>query len=315
MTYILQPYDDALREILDHGERVKNRTGVDTLAICGMQKRYRIDTHFPLLTKRKVWPKSVFAELVWMLSGSTCVKDLQALGCNFWNPWVDEKFEKKHGYGEGCLGPVYGFQLRHFGGYYGNGLGGQSAVWWFSYLVPSSWKYDSHKNLNNFMGSNLYGMGGFDQIDYMIRELRLNPTSRRILFSMWNPRELSKQKLPPCHILFKLTVRGNKLSGHLFQRSADFAAGIPANISFYSALIYMFAQQTGYKAHELVHTTDDSHIYVNQINAVETYLGRSKRDSPVLELKKAKDIYSYMPDDFVVKDYNPDKPIQIPVEV
>src|SRR5690606_31689355 len=109
-----------------------------------------IDKHFPLLTKRRVWPKAVFAELLWMLSGSTCNKDLQALGCDFWTPWVDPALEKKHGYAEGCFGPVYGFQLRHFGGFYGNGIGGDAAVWCFSLTPPKTWDFEKQRRRRTF---------------------------------------------------------------------------------------------------------------------------------------------------------------------
>ena len=303
MTYLLKPYDEALQEILEYGVKKENRTGVDTLAIFGMQKRYRIDKHFPLLTKRKVWPKAIFAELIWMLSGSTNNNDLKALGADFWTPWVDEEFEKKHGFAPGCLGPVYGFQLRHFGGYYGNGNRNKPSIW------ETIRAYIAHETPRQ------YGNYGFDQVQYMMDLLKENPNSRRILWSMWNPSDLDKMKLPPCHYSFQLFVHDDKLSGHLTQRSCDFPVGVPANIQFYSALIYMFAQQTGYKPHEFVHTTVDAHIYVRQIEAVERYLGRPTPDSPTLELNEADDIFSYKVDDFQIKDYKPEKPIKISVEV
>ena len=91
----MQPYDDALREILENGvKRTNQRTGIKTLSIFGMQKRYRLDTdRFPIVTKRKVWPKSVFSELLWFISGSTNNQTLKDFGCNFWTPWVDEEFD------------------------------------------------------------------------------------------------------------------------------------------------------------------------------------------------------------------------------
>lgn len=287
MSYILQPYDDALREILEDGVRTKNRTGVDTLTIIGMQKKYDISQHFPVLTKRKIWPKSIFAELLWMLSGSTNVKDLQAMGSNIWTSWQEPEFENKHGYVEGSLGGLYGFQMRYFNGYYGNG----------------------DQNQEN------YGNGGFDQVSYMIKELKENPTSRRIMWSLWNPLQLDSMRLPPCHVVFKLAVIEDKLIGHLFQRSADFGCGIPSNAQFYSALIYMFAQQAGLKPHQLIHTTDNSHLYLNQLEAVEEYLSRTPPDSPKLKLNKAKDMFSYKVEDFELVDYNPLPPIKMPVEV
>jgi thymidylate synthase len=299
MTYILEPYDDALREILKSGVRKKNRTGVDAITIFGLQRRYDIETNFPLLTKRKVWPKSIFAELLWMLSGSTNVNDLEALGSKIWTPWRDPEFEKKHGYVEGALGPVYGFQLRHFGGNYGSG----------------NMKPITFDDGDGPMTYKPYGRGGFDQISFMMKELKENPDSRRIIFSMWNPKQMDGMRLPPCHYTFQLFVYDGKLSGHLTQRSCDFPVGGPANIQFYSTLIYMFAQQAGYTPWQFVHTTVDSHIYTDQVAAVEEYLARPKGDSPKLNLYKAADILSYKPEDFEVVDYNPQPPIKIPVAV
>jgi len=284
--YICQSYDDALRQILDHGVHKPNRTGVDTISVFGIQSRYRIDERFPIITGRKVWPRSIFAELLWFLSGSTNNKDLQSLGSNIWTPWVDKEFEKKHGYEEGSFGPLYGFQLRYFGGNYNKGLQNSG-----------------------------YGFGGFDQLASIVKLLKTEPDSRRILFSLWNPKELENMRLPPCHYTFQLYVSDNKLSGMLTQRSCDFPIGVPANIQFYSALIYMLAQQCGYEPFEFVHSTADSHIYVNQIPAVEEYLSREKPYSPKLQLNKAKDIYSYSVNDFVLLDYNPLEKIEIPVAV
>lgn len=291
--YILDSYDDALRNILKNGVRKQNRTGIDTLSIFGMQCRYRIDECFPLLTKRKVWPKAIFAELLWMISGSTNIYDLEFLGSKIWSPWKDESFEKKNGYIDGALGPVYGFQLRHFGGKYGNGSKHQGG---YEYITT-------------------YGLGGFDQLQHMLDTLKGDPTSRRNLFSLWNPQDIAKSRLPPCHYTFQVMVENGKLSGMLTQRSCDFPIGVPANIQFYSALIYMLAQQTGYEPYEFIHSTADSHIYENQIPGVEEYLARPEMDSPKLKLNKANSLFEYKLDDFEVVNYSPLSSIKMPVAV
>jgi len=302
MTYILEPYDNALRTILETGVHKVNRTGVDSIAVFDIESRYKIDEFLPVVTGRKVWPKSIFAELLWMLSGSTNNKDLQAMGSNIWTPWVNPEFEKKHGYVEGSLGPIYGFQLRHFGGTYGNGGGGVS-------FAKENYITRGKENVS------IYGAGGFDQLAYMVDRLKNHPDCRRNLFSLWNPRDLHKMVLAPCHYTFQVFTHDGKLSGKLTQRSADFPVGIPANIQFYSTFIYMLAQQCGYEPYEFVHSTVDSHIYVNQIDAVKEYLARPKPDSPKLKLNKAEDIYSYKLDDFELLDYNPLAKIDIPVAV
>ncbi len=302
--YLFEPYDNALDKILSKGVLKSNkRTGVKTLAICGIESRYKLDTgYFPVMTRRKTYPKSIFAELLWFISGSTNNKDLQALGANIWTPWVSKEFEDKHGYAEGSFGPVYGFQLRHFGGYYGDGVGGPSKL--EKSTLPDNYK------------TSMYGFCGVDQLAYMMKRIKDDPSCRRILFSLWNPRDLDKMRLPPCHIEYQVMIDDcGRLSGHLTQRSCDFPIGIPANIQFYSALTCMIAQQTGYEPFEFVHETVDSHIYWDQIDAVKEYLNLPIINSPSLKLNKATSIYEYKLGDFVLEGFKPGPKLEIPVAV
>lgn len=298
--YLTQAYDVALAQILEHGVwRTNQRTKTRTKAVMGIQSRYRLDDpegRFPILTGRKMWPRSIFAELIWFLSGSTNNNDLVKLGANIWTPWVNQEFEKKHGYAPGDFGPVYGFQLRHFGGAY-----------------PT----EVYRRYADMMGmKGCYGRGGIDQLKYMLDRIKTDPSCRRIMFSLWNPQDTDKMRLPPCHYSFQLFIDDDGyMSGMLTQRSCDFPVGVPANIQFYSALTMMFAQQTGFKPREFIHSTCDSHIYEPQVLAVEEYLGRPKPSSPILTINKVADIFSYQVDDFVISDYLPEPPIKIPVEV
>lgn len=311
MSYVCQPYDDALREILESGVRKKNRTGVETIAVFGILKRYRINENFPLLTGRKLTSKALFGELLWFLSGSTNNNDLKELGCNFWTPWVDPEFEKKNGFAPGCFGPLYGFQLRHFGGSYGNGIGGPQ----YTDKKSTTMECNSGGSVWEEDGGSMYGSGGIDQLAQMVETLKKDPDNRRNLFSLWNPTQIPKMRLPPCHYTFQVFVNDGKLSGHLTQRSCDFPIGVPFNIAFYSALLYLLAQQCDLEPFEFVHTTVDSHIYVDQIEKVEEYLAREKPDSPKLVINKAPDIFSYKPHDFQIVDYHPQPKMEIPVAV
>lgn len=287
--YLMSPYDSALQEILDSGvERTNKRTGIKTLSIFGMSRRYRLDTeYFPLLTRRKVWPKSVFSELLWFLSGSTNNNDLKDLGCNFWTPWVDEEFTNKNHYQPDVFGPVYGFQLRHFGGNYNKGY-----------------------------HNDAYGHGGFDQLDWVVNRIKEDSSCRRTLWTLWNPNDIAKMKLPPCHMLYQVLVDDERrMTGIMYQRSCDFPIGVPANIQFYSALTIMLAQQTDCVPHEFVHMTADSHIYEDQLDAVREYLETPIIDSPKLTIEKADDIYSYSVDSFKITDFQSGPKIEIPVAV
>ena len=294
--YLLQPYDDALRLVLMKGMRRKNRTGIDTLQVFSIRSEYQIDQYFPLVTKRKLHPKATFAELLWMLSGSTNNDDLVKLGCNFWTPWVDpankdnQEFYKRTGFRPNYLGAIYGWQMRHFGGDYRGHFG-----------LP-----DGHPHID----------WGTDQISWLVNEIKTNPHSRRLIVSLWNPADIGLMRLPPCHYAFHVDIDDDgRMSLLLNQRSADAFIGMPHNICFYSALCCMLAQQTGYKPYRFIHHTEDSHIYLNQLEHVEEYLSRPEVDSPRLNIKQAQDIFSYSVDDFEVTDYHPHPPIKAPVIV
>ena len=294
--YLMQPYDDALQEILEHGVKKSNqRTGVETLAIFGMLKRYRLDTeYFPILTRRKVWPMSVFSELLWYLEGSTSNERLVELGCKFWTPWVDDEWTDQHDFVPNVFGPVYGFNLRHFGGNYNKGI---------------------HDEVGQ-TGVRGYGFGGFDQLEYVMGRIKTDPSCRRIIWSLWNPQEINNMRLPPCHLLFQILIDDERrMTGMMYQRSCDFPIGVPANIQFYSAITIMLAQQTDCTPYEFVHVTADSHIYADQIDAVKAYLDLPVIDSPKLSIQKAADIYSYKPEDFVLADFDTGPKLDIPVAV
>jgi len=304
MNNLMQPYDDALQEILDQGvERTNDRTKIKTLSVFGMMRRYRLNgEYFPILTRRKVWPKSVWSELLWFISGSTSNKDLEELGCKFWRPWVDEKFTKKHGYADETFGPVYGYQLRHFGGAYGNGIGGIAGT-------------QSDTTPNN-VAPGYYGSGGFDQLKWVVERIKQDHSCRRTLWTLWNPQDVAKMKLPPCHMLSQILVDDERrLSLIMYQRSCDFPVGVPANIQFYSTLACMIAQQTDCTPHEFIHFTADSHIYWDQIDLVKEYLASPEMPSPKVKINKAEDIFSYKLEDFELIDFETGPKLDFPVAV
>lgn len=321
--YCIQPYDEALQLLFDEGvKKCNKRTNTSTKFIPGILSRYDLTESFPLVTRRKIWPKSIFAELLWFISGSTNNNDLNSLGAKIWNPWVDEEFEKQHGYAQGCFGPVYGFQLRYQGGYYGNGIGGFTGSN-ENYVTEDNWDqagnpcWDDSREYCNFIGNgNIYGYGGFDQLAWMVNRLKEDSSCRRILFDLWSAKDISKMKLAPCHYTYQVMVDDDgNLTGSLTQRSCDFPIGVPADIQMYSALTMMLAQQTGFKAVEFIHYTVDSHIYYNQLEAVEQYLSLPTYDCPTLTINKANDIFSYKVDDFVLSEYESGPKIQIPVAI
>lgn len=155
-----------------------------------------------------------------------------------------------------------------------------------------------------------------DQIAQVQDSLRNNPNSRRHIVSAWNPGEVDKMGLPPCHCLFQFYVANNKLSCQLYQRSADLFLGVPFNIASYSMLTEMMAQSTGHEPGEFIHTFGDAHIYKNHFEQVEKQLSREPRKLPELKLNPdVKDIFDFKYEDIKIEGYNPHPRIKGKVSV
>lgn len=155
-----------------------------------------------------------------------------------------------------------------------------------------------------------------DQIANVIDMIRKNPDSRRLLVTAWNPGELDKMALPPCHILFQFYVADGKLSCQLYQRSADIFLGVPFNIASYTMLTMMIAQVTGLKPGEFIHTFGDAHIYMNHMEQVNLQLSRNFRPLPVMTLNnEVKDINDFKYEDFILTGYDPHPAIKATVAV
>ncbi len=232
----MQLYKDLLRDVLDNGHVKDDRTGVGTRSVFGRQVRFDLSQGFPLLTTKKVHWKSVVAELLWFISGSTNVFPLNRQGVTIWNEWADENGE---------LGPVYGKQWR-------------------------SWETAGGKTV--------------DQLQKVIDQVRWHRNSRRMLVTAWNPGEVDKMKLPPCHCLFQFYVADGKLSCQLYQRSADIFLGVPFNIASYALLTHMVAHIAGLGVGDFVHTFGDLHLYNNHEEQARLQLTREPLELPTLSI-------------------------------
>lgn len=238
------------------GKTRSDRTGVGTVSIFGAQMRYSLrDNVFPLLTTKRVFWRAVAEELLWFIKGSTNAKELQAKNVRIWDGNSTREFLDKIGLTEreeGDLGPVYGFQWRHFGAEYKT----------------------CHDD---------YTGQGIDQLNDVIERIRSNPNDRRIIMSAWNVSDLKIMALPPCHCLVQFYVADGELSCQLYQRSADMGLGVPFNIASYALLTYMIAHVTGLKTGDFVHTLGDAHVYLNHVEPlkeqvrVEHFIARIQR--------------------------------------
>ena len=155
-----------------------------------------------------------------------------------------------------------------------------------------------------------------DQLANVVEQIKRNPDSRRLIVSAWNPAEVDKMALPPCHSLFQFYVTDGKLSCQLYQRSADVFLGVPFNIASYALLTMMVAQGCGLKPGDFVHTLGDAHIYLNHLEQVNTQLSREPRTLPTMRLNpEKKDIFSFEYEDFTLEGYDPWPVIKAPIAV
>ena len=158
--------------------------------------------------------------------------------------------------------------------------------------------------------------GAIDQIANVVAMIKRSPDSRRLIVTAWNPAEVDKMALPPCHCLFQFYVAKGKLSCQLYQRSADVFLGVPFNIASYALLTLMMAQVTGYKPGEFVHTLGDAHLYLNHIEQARLQLSRAPHPLPAMKINPAvKDLFDFAYEDFVLEGYDPHPHIKAQVAV
>lgn len=293
----MRQYLELLGHIVGKGAQKGDRTGTGTKSVFGYQMRFDLNEGFPLLTTKKLHVKSIIHELLWFLAGDTNVRYLQENGVKIWDQWADEN---------GDLGPVYGYQWR-------------------------SWPaFKKKPSLQLFAGEpgdmvdhngpthtkEEWGMETIDQISELIKMIKKNPDSRRLIVSAWNPADVDKMALPPCHCLFQFYVADGKLSCQLYQRSADVFLGVPFNIASYALLTMMIAHVCDLKVGEFIHTFGDVHIYSNHTEQVALQLSRVPGPLPKMVLNPdVKDIFGFKFEDFTLEGYDPQPAIKGEVSV
>ena len=282
-------YLDIIRNILDNGVDCDDRTGVGIRSIFGVQMHFDLSKEFPLLTTKKMFTRGITEELLWFLRGETDAKILQEKNVHIWDGNSTREFLDKVGLNhleDGDIGAAYGFQFRHFGAEY----------------------KDCHTD---------YTGKGFDQVEYVLDQIRNNPNSRRIIMSLWNPPFLNKAVLPPCHMTYQFRVYNDTLSCSMYQRSGDIGLGVPFNIASASLMTYLFAHMTGLKPGKLVHTIGDAHIYKNHIEAMKEQIKRKPLPFPLLRIKnrEQKNVEDYLASDFEIYGYMSHKGIKMDMAV
>ncbi|GAO15547.1 uncharacterized protein UV8b_02966 [Ustilaginoidea virens] len=318
-------YLELVREILDEGEHRPDRTGTGTISVFAPRPlKFSLNRDgvpiLPLLTTKRVFLRAVVAELLWFIEGNTDSRALSDVGVKIWDGNGSREFLDSLGLThreEGDLGPVYGFQWRHFGAEY----------------VDAKTDYTGK---------------GVDQLADVIDKLKTRPYDRRIIMSAWNARDLHLMALPPCHVFaqFYVSYPGRRRrraqapagetappaaaaaaaaaaeeKGHLhcqlYQRSCDMGLGVPFNIASYALLTHMVAHVCDLIPGSLTHVMGDAHVYADHEEALNVQVEREPREFPELEISRDRGcgIDGWKVEDFVVKGYDPHKTIAMKMSV
>ena len=303
MSHPEQQYLDLMRDLLADGiEQVDAGTGVKTYSLFGRQMRFDLSQNFPLLTTKKVFWRAIIEELYWFLSGQFNIKYLVDRKIHIWDDYpyriyrekiatgqekemtmdefiskieTDVQFAEKHG----NLPHVYGDMWRH-------------------------WPTRTGRTI--------------DQVQWVIDTLKKDKSAHNALVNSWNPEYLYEMaapgdacRFPICHNLYQVSIRGDKLSLQLYQRTADIFLGVPFNIASYALLTIIFAQILGYKPGEFIHTFGDVHYYENHREAIKEQLSREPKPFPTIKLDpKVKEIDDFRPESVELIGYEFHPPIK-----
>ncbi len=275
-------YHELVQKILDTGTRKQTRTGEDAFTIAGAMFEHDMSTGFPLMTTKKKSLRLISTELEFFIKGITDKQWLIEHNNHIWDEWANPKkapyghddAAKKRMLEERDLGPIYGFQWRHFNAPY------------YSYTTD-------------------YRNQGIDQLAKVIETLKKNPNDRRMIVMAWNPAMLDQMGLPPCHYGYQLTVLDGKLNLLWNQRSVDTMLGLPFNIASYALLLHLLAKEAGLQEGKLVGFLADVHIYANHVEGAKEQLSRdiNKYPLPTLSTEKFTSIFDWTAEDTQLVGY------------
>ena len=288
----MKQYLELLEKILSEGSEREERTGIGTLSIFGAQLRFDLNEGFPAVTTKKLAWKGVVSELLWFIEGSDDERRLAEIRfgkdrakladlAKYKTIWTDNADHQ-------------GKNLGYENSEYKKLLGPIYGVQWRS--------WDKH-----------------DQLNQLIQNLKSNPMSRRHILSAWNVAEIENMALPPCHVMSQFYVDNqNRLSCHMYQRSADMFLGVPFNIASYALLTHILAKTCDLKVGDFVHTFGDAHIYLNCIEQVKEQIKRKPLPLPKLqmpEIKILEELQNVSVDDFVLQDYQHHEALTAPMAI
>ena len=293
-------YLSLLKETLANGENKMTRNGNVISSFGSMINFKNINEYFPLITTKKMFFRGIVEELLWFLRGSTNANELKMKNVHIWDGNSTREYLDSLGldYPEGELGPVYGWQWRKFGKEYGEEDDDNGDI----YIdisgsdkdTDTDTDKDTDTSTSNYIYNDTYfGNKGVDQIKYIIEELLKENSSRRAVLSAWNPIDLKKMALPPCHILYIFNKSSKGLSCHMTLRSSDLFLGLPFNIASTALLTQILAYVLHINASEICLSICDAHIYEEHLTQVNKQINNELYELPKVIIKKdAPDITS-----------------------
>ena len=290
----MKEYLEMCKHILENGEDRDDRTGTGTRSVFGYQTRYDLREGFPLMTTKKMFLRPLAEELLWFIKGDTNIKYLVDRNVKIWNEWPYKAFTESSDF---------------------NGETQEEFIQRIKDDEEFALKYGE---LGPVYGKQWRDFFGVDQLLELEKGLKENPFSRRHIICAWNPAQVDKMALPPCHafVQFYVSGDGKRLSCQLYQRSADIFLGVPFNIASYATLLAIMADTCGYEVGDFVHTFGDAHIYLDHVEQINLQLSREPRKLPRLIIKNHHDsVVDYKFEDFEIVDYDPHPAIKGKVSV
>ena len=277
-------YLNVIKEILEDGNTRKTRNG-ETISSFGKRLELDLKEGLPLLTSKKIYWKGILHELQWFINSDTNSKNLEEKNVNIWKGNTDTSYLEKLNlpYEEGIGGPIYGWQWRKF-----------------------NQEYLFKNNETGIFEKTIGSKNGFDQLQFIIDEIKNDPKSRRLFMSAWNPCQMDQMCLPPCHVSYQFYVSEEGLSCQMYQRSADVFLGLPFNIASTATLTLLIAHHCGLEVDKMIICIGDAHIYTEHLEAIkqQLFLDKPIYKLPKLEISKIYDnINDYKYEDFLLTDY------------
>jgi len=308
----MKQYLKLLKDIKKNWIWKDDRTWTWVRGLFGMQAKYDLDDWFPLVTTKKTFLRIIIVELIWLIRWETNIKYLVDRNCHIWDEWPFQNYIDSNDLWKQF--PKYSDAWMEEKSKFINKIKELPENDQFVVERWDLWPVYGHQ-WRNFNSERV------DQIKNAIKQIKTNPTNRRIIVSAWNPVQIDKMLLPPCHAFFQFNVDtiNNKLNLQLYQRSADMFLWVPFNIASYSTLLILIAKITWLKPGTFTHTLWDAHIYNNHVDQVNEQLSRKPKKLPKLKilkkLKTLKDIEKLEWEDFKLVWYESHWVIKAPVAV